>query len=59
LCLPVPPLPCLQKPEPIKGLPAIMAAAIGRDIESVYQGNNKGILQDVDTLQRITGGADV
>eukprot|EP00775_Hariotina_reticulata_P013861 gene13861-13983_t len=43
-----------QKPEPIKGLPAIMASAIGRDIESIYQGNNKGILKDVDTLQRIT-----
>lgn len=30
-----------QKPEPIKGLPGILAAAIGRDIESVYNGNNK------------------
>lgn len=47
--------PCsLQKPEPVKGLPGIMAAAIGRDIESIYNGNNKGILADVDLLQRIT-----
>lgn len=30
-----------QKPEPIKGLPGILAAAVGRDIESVYTGNNK------------------
>ncbi|WIA33976.1 hypothetical protein OEZ86_007071 [Tetradesmus obliquus] len=43
-----------QKPEPIKGLPGIMAAAIGRDIESIYQGNNRGVLADVDLLQRIT-----
>jgi hypothetical protein len=31
-----------------------MAAAIGRDIESIYQGNNRGVLADVDLLQRIT-----
>lgn len=43
-----------QKPEPIKGLPGIMAVAIGRDIESIYQGNNRGVLADVDLLQRIT-----
>jgi cobalamin biosynthesis Mg chelatase CobN len=30
-----------QKPEPIKGLPGILATAVGRDIESVYTGNNK------------------
>lgn len=30
-----------QKPEPIKGLPGILAAAVGRDIEAVYNGNNK------------------
>lgn len=43
-----------QKPEPIKGLPGILATAVGRDIESVYTGNNKGVLADVDLLQRIT-----
>jgi magnesium chelatase subunit H len=31
-----------------------MAAAIGRDIEAIYQGNNRGVLADVDLLQRIT-----
>lgn len=35
-------------------MPGIMAAAIGRDIESIYQGNNRGVLADVDLLQRIT-----
>lgn len=43
-----------QKPDPIKGLPGILARAIGRDIEEIYTANNKGILADVDTLQRIT-----
>jgi magnesium chelatase subunit H len=38
----------------IKGLPNILAASIGRNIEDIYSGNNKGILADVDTLQRIT-----
>jgi magnesium chelatase subunit H len=34
-----------QKPEPIKGLPGILATAVGREIESVYNGNNKvGVL---------------
>eukprot|EP00204_Picochlorum_oklahomense_P000044 CAMPEP_0118801986 /NCGR_PEP_ID=MMETSP1161-20130426/3453_1 /TAXON_ID=249345 /ORGANISM="Picochlorum oklahomensis, Strain CCMP2329" /LENGTH=1410 /DNA_ID=CAMNT_0006729979 /DNA_START=72 /DNA_END=4304 /DNA_ORIENTATION=+ len=43
-----------QKPEPIKSLPSILATAIGRNIEDIYSGNNKGILEEVDTLQRIT-----
>lgn len=43
-----------QKPEPIKGLPGILARAIGRDIEDIYAANNKGVLADVDLLQRIT-----
>ena len=30
-----------QKPYPIKGLPGIMARAIGRDMEEIYKGNNK------------------
>ena len=30
-----------QKPEPIRGLPGIMARAIGRDIEDIYKGSNK------------------
>jgi magnesium chelatase subunit H len=43
-----------QTPMPIKGLPGILARSIGRDIESIYSGNNKGVLADVDQLQRIT-----
>jgi magnesium chelatase subunit H len=43
-----------QKPEPIPGLPGILARAVGRDIEQIYAGNNKGVLADVDLLQRIT-----
>ena len=43
-----------QQPNPILGLPGILARSIGRDIEQVYAGSNKGILADVDLLQRIT-----
>lgn len=39
---------------PPQGLPGIMAAAIGRDIEDIYRSSNKGVLADVDLLQRIT-----
>lgn len=35
-------------------MPAILAAAVGRNIEDVYTGANRGILADVDLLQRIT-----
>ena len=47
----------LDRPDndpPVKGLPGILARAIGRDIEEIYSGNNRGVLEDVDTLQRIT-----
>lgn len=47
----------LDRPDndpPIKGLPNILATAIGRNIEEIYSGNNKGVLADVDLLQRIT-----
>lgn len=47
----------LDRPDnnpPIKGLPGILARSIGRDIEQIYSGNNKGVLADVDLLQRIT-----
>jgi len=43
-----------QKPEAIRGLPGILARAIGKNIEEVYAGSNKGVLADVDLLQRIT-----
>jgi len=46
-----------QKPEAILGMPGILARAIGRDIEQVYNGNNKGVLADVDLLQRITAAS--
>lgn len=39
---------------PIKGMPGLLAAAIGRDIEEIYAGNNKGVLADVECLQQIT-----
>ena len=35
-------------------MPSILATAVGRNIEDIYSGNNKGILEDVDLLQRIT-----
>ena len=31
-----------------------MTRSIGRDIEQIYAGSNKGILADVDLLQKIT-----
>ena len=42
-----------QQPTPIKGLPGIMARSINRDMESIYQGANRGVLADVDVLNRI------
>ena len=47
----------LDRPDnnpPIKGMPGILARSIGRNIEEIYSGNNKGVLADVDLLQRIT-----
>lgn len=43
-----------NKPVPLIGIPNLLAAAIGRDIEDVYSGNNKGILEDVSLVERIT-----
>ncbi len=40
--------------EEIISLPRIIANSIGRDIDRVYQGNDKGILEDVELLQHIT-----
>jgi magnesium chelatase subunit H len=39
---------------PIKGLPGLLAKSIGREIEEIYAGNNKGVLADVQLLQEIT-----
>jgi magnesium chelatase subunit H len=36
------------------GLPGILARSIGRNIEQIYAGNNKGVLADVDLLQQMT-----
>eukprot|EP00798_Chlamydomonas_sp_ICE-L_P011386 gene11386-12086_t len=44
-----------QTPLPIKGLPGILARSIGRDIETIYKGSNKGVLSEVELLQDITG----
>ncbi|NEO99517.1 MAG: magnesium chelatase subunit H [Symploca sp. SIO2E9] len=40
--------------EEIKGLPRIIAESLGRDIDEIYQNNDKGILEDVELLQQIT-----
>lgn len=44
----------LDRPEDgIEGLPRVIAASVGRDINEVYRGNNAGILKDVDLNTRI------
>ncbi|OMO71375.1 CobN/magnesium chelatase [Corchorus olitorius] len=45
----------LDRPEDgILSLPAILAATVGRNIEDVYRGSDKGILKDVELLRQIT-----
>ncbi|KAA8517103.1 hypothetical protein F0562_017396 [Nyssa sinensis] len=45
----------LNRPEEgISSLPAILAETVGRDIEDVYRGSDKGILKDVELLRQIT-----
>jgi magnesium chelatase subunit H len=45
----------LDRPEDnIEGLPRVIAASVGRDINDVYRGNNQGILADVELNTRIT-----
>jgi magnesium chelatase subunit H len=43
-----------REEEGIKGLPRIIAEAIDRDLDQVYQSNDRGILEDVQLLQDIT-----
>lgn len=43
-----------REEEGIKGLPSIIAEAIGRDLQQIYQNNDRGILADVQLLQDIT-----
>jgi len=40
--------------EQIKSLPRIIAESIGRDLDEIYQNNDKGVLEDVELLQSIT-----
>ncbi|KAK2994523.1 hypothetical protein RJ640_010801 [Escallonia rubra] len=45
----------LDRPEEgITSLPSILAETVGRQIEDVYRGSDKGILKDVELLQNIT-----
>jgi magnesium chelatase subunit H len=43
-----------REEEGIKGLPRIITEAIDRDLEQVYQSNDRGTLEDVQLLQDIT-----
>ncbi|WP_341524578.1 magnesium chelatase subunit H [Nostoc sp. UHCC 0302] len=43
-----------RQEEGIQGLPGIIANSIGRNIDDIYQSNDRGILQDVQLLQDIT-----
>lgn len=48
----------LDRPEDnIEGLPRVIAASVGRDINDVYRGNNQGVLEDVDLNTKITEAA--
>ncbi|OVA03446.1 CobN/magnesium chelatase [Macleaya cordata] len=40
--------------EGIISLPQILAETVGRDIEDVYRGSDKGILKDVELLRQVT-----
>ncbi|GFY93669.1 magnesium-chelatase subunit chlH, chloroplast, putative [Actinidia rufa] len=45
----------LDRPEDgISSLPSILAETVGREIEDIYRGSNKGILKDVELLRQIT-----
>ncbi|KAK6149148.1 hypothetical protein DH2020_016673 [Rehmannia glutinosa] len=45
----------LDRPEEgIFSLPSILAQTVGREIEDVYRGSDKGILRDVELLRQIT-----
>ena len=45
----------LDRPEEgISSLPSILAETVGRSIEDVYRGNDKGILKDVELARQIT-----
>ncbi|XP_059668410.1 magnesium-chelatase subunit ChlH, chloroplastic [Cornus florida] len=45
----------LDRPEDgISSFPGILAQSVGREIEDIYRGNDKGILKDVELLRQIT-----
>ncbi|KAJ6992380.1 magnesium-chelatase subunit ChlH [Populus alba x Populus x berolinensis] len=45
----------LDRPEDeISSLPSILAETVGRNIEDIYRGSDKGILKDVELLRKIT-----
>uniref|UniRef100_A0A6U6E8K9 magnesium chelatase n=1 Tax=Odontella aurita TaxID=265563 RepID=A0A6U6E8K9_9STRA len=44
----------LDRPEDdIEGLPRVIAASVGRDINEIYRGNNNGVLDDVELNTKI------
>ncbi|OYD97083.1 magnesium chelatase subunit H [Nostoc sp. 'Peltigera membranacea cyanobiont' 213] len=43
-----------RQEEGLQGLPGIIANSIGRNIDDIYQSNDRGILEDVQLLQDIT-----
>merc|ERR1712238_268655 len=48
----------LDRPDDgIEGLPRVIAASIGRDINDIYRGNNQGVLDDVELNTKITEAA--
>ena len=48
----------LDRPEDkIEGLPRVIAASIGRDINEIYRGNNNGVLEDVELNTKVTDAA--
>merc|ERR1712166_628510 len=48
----------LDRPEDkIEGLPRVIAASLGRDINDIYRGNNQGILTEVELNTKITAAA--
>jgi len=48
----------LDRPEDkIEGLPRVIAASIGRDVNDVYRGNNQGVLEDVELNDQVTEAA--
>ena len=43
-----------REEENLRGLPGLLAESIGRTINSIYKGNDEGVLSDVELNQKIT-----